>query len=356
MLLVGWGLFNNYATSACILTISDDTGDRTFKVDLDNVMHSTLTSYSSVSGSTIRFDQVLGICWTAYVLTSHQPPLPPAPSPPPLPPAMCSLCWPGHGCSEGAATPEPCQPGTYALLGGQPSCESCPKGSYQNETGATSCATCPAGSHNPTLGGRSSFACTRCAPGSFSAMMGNANVTCTSCAAGRYSETLGEMSCRACEPGDTACCSQISPLPFSPVITTALHHAVRYCSPLLCYQVTYTPFHGTGGYCPDPGAASRLSRRECRPGTFNEEAGSSHEGACHRCLAGTSNPRSGARSSQACKACRPGSFANVTGSGECSSCDPGSFQSARNATACKVQRTVRYSSLYSGAGTEGATG
>ena len=126
------------------------------------------------------------------------------PARPPLPPAMCSLCWPGHACSEGAATPEPCQPGTHALLDGQPSCESCPKGSYQNETGATSCATCPAGSHNPTLGGRSSFACTRCAPGSFSAMMGNANDTCTSCAAGRYSEALGEMSCRACEPGATA--------------------------------------------------------------------------------------------------------------------------------------------------------
>ena len=82
-------------------------------------------------------------------------------------PLCGGACRPGHFCSEGSTEPRPCAAGTYL----------------------------------PAPGAATNVSCIPCAPGSFSAILGNGNQSCTPCAPGTFSSAPGATACDSCEPG-----------------------------------------------------------------------------------------------------------------------------------------------------------
>jgi hypothetical protein len=81
-------------------------------------------------------------------------------------------------------------------------CTNCTSGKWQPNRGRREvhCRPCHRGRCSESPGQSALSACTRCAAGTFSAVVG-ANSPCTECAAGQFQNAQGRSNCRGCWAG-----------------------------------------------------------------------------------------------------------------------------------------------------------
>ncbi len=327
--------------------------------------------------------------------------------------AACGPCPEGFRCIEGNPVPIPCSFGHYC----PPSSPElpCPAGTYnpvQAATNFSACLGCPGGylCQYPATGSLDGFPCPAgsfCPPGSLSAVP---------CGAGRYrSHQNGASSddCSACPGGFTCGNGTVTPVPcvqgtycppgssspstcqpsyFCPSQASSMLPcpAGYYCSgnstiPLLCPAGRFCPLRSAVPLqCPrgyrtvaDSSNVTRtslaLACRECGPGTFSDEVGSSSCTECPAgfvcvggttsatpqsldadngyvcpvghfcpagsakelpCMAGYYNPSAGkGNTSDACVPCEAGAFQSDLGQSSCLTCSASST-SGTAATTC----------------------
>ena len=309
--------------------------------------------------------------------------------------ARCDLRCPGgrfrdhHG---GVCKCSACPPGKYRVDDKMHlPCVKCPKGKFASvrvsRLGAAKCALCPRGKMSfhyrdelarpitPTAVG--TFSCTKCAPGSFSSILGASTCTecsegqftavaaqrkCTLCVAGQLQQFRGRRKCTKCPSGqwtDAMAARHCRPC------RSCVHGQYRYsCGgskpglcldcPLgrakssaghwstLCHKCAYGSFQTlegqqtcrqctNGHFSSVEGADACTPCQSCAAGTFRSECGTSSAGFCTPCAAGKFK---GAVSSAPCKPCGRGRFSANTGALRCALCPGGKFQLGNGLHSC----------------------
>ena len=104
----------------------------------------------------------------------------------------CLPCLAGSACLAGSVAPTVCAPGSIAPSQGTATCQQCEAGTYQASRGATSCETCP----TTSWCAEGSSAPTPCASGSYSNRVGLQNATeCLRCPEGSWCSAGKVIAC-----------------------------------------------------------------------------------------------------------------------------------------------------------------
>jgi len=170
------------------------------------------------------------------------------------------------------------------------SCESCSAGSFSRLEMATGCLLCSPGFHQPEKG----------------------KTDCEYCKEGFYQPEYGAMDCIKCPLGTYGRATALSKLD---------------CQP--CEEGSYGVSTIYGEEC-----------RECDPGTWSYDEGSTDSDGCTSCPAGSFTP-----GGWPCTKCFPGTYADKEGSKACERCPRGTMTYSRGATHCDPIATAQTSDL-----------
>ena len=206
-------------------------------------------------------------------------------------------CRAGFTWNDDQKSCQMCVVGKFKIAMGNEACTDCAPGTFSSVIGANSsqvCSTCPPNSG--TFGviassindcqcikgftGSNGGPCIRCSAGTFKAMPGESE--CTNCSAGSFSNSTGSSACFDCPPGT-----------YSSMIGAQGKAACQSCPG---FQISL------------PGSAS-VTDCLCQPGYVGSN------GAL-------------------CTACQAGTFKNSTGNATCNECSIGSYVEVAAATAC----------------------
>ncbi|XP_072885876.1 uncharacterized protein [Hemitrygon akajei] len=235
---------------------------------------------------------------------------------------QCQSCPAGFNCAASGLPPEPCEQGTFSLLG-ETYCQPCPLGTYSNCTGGSVCHVCPPG-----------FACHQpasdpvpCTKGSFSTP---GSTFCTSCPPGTYNNGAYPEGCLFCPAGFACPNPKQGPSPceagqysLGNATSCTLCPAGYECSnassaPKICPAGTFSTsgqfmcqMCAPGFYCPQEG---NVAQTRCAPGFFSMMGSE----LCKECSAGYECPDP----SEHPIPCKNGFF-SLPGSQNCTSCPEG---------------------------------
>ena len=230
--------------------------------------------------------------------------------------------------TEGAFACTACAPGTFSHTRGVAHCKMCTEGHFSHMKGAVKCQKCAPGKFQPF---RSRSYCKICPNGRFQPKkMATKCERCKGCAAGQYRygckpETRGGM-CLSCPLGKAKAkdgrggCASCKAGTFQSV------EGKRYCLPC-----------AAGRYADYMGSTVCESCKLCPTGTFRKGCVGGTRGACSNCPAGKFKAH---HNQPSCTQCPSGKFQPpqklLGGPRErCLACLPGFFQSARGSSSCQ---------------------
>ena len=251
------------------------------------------------------------------------------------------ICPVGYYCVEQSASPEPCEPGTYANYLGSEECSTCPAGFFCNisvtpiicppgfycpEHTGFDLQSCPLGTYNPNSGGVNVTVCLPCNPGMYCLAPGS-HMPTGNCSEGYYCtygvdvpnpSGMNTGQGGICHPSSFCMEGAATPTPCEAGYYTDLPQQSQ-CT--LCPSSYYCPANSSG-YANNPCPAGFY----CPPGTTHPYE--------YPCPGGTYNNQTLGGDAGSCLPCPPGTFCGGDGlsepSGNCSCgwyCSGGAFSS-----------------------------